>query len=91
MAQLKAGIALKCHVVRDGKEQEVEARELVPGDIVILEEGSTIPADAKIIGEYSDKDGSKVSYHVHLSRDRHAPLPRFPILLLTITFPLHEQ
>jgi H+-transporting ATPase len=34
--QLKAGIALKAIVVRDGREQEVEARELVPGDIVRL-------------------------------------------------------
>jgi len=59
VAQLKAGIALKCTVVRDGKEGEIEARDLVPGDIIILEEGATIPADAKIIGEYSDKDGSK--------------------------------
>lgn len=48
VAQLKAGIALQCTVVRDGKEQEIEARELVPGDILILEEGSTIAADAKV-------------------------------------------
>ena len=48
VAQLKAGIALKCTVVRDGKEAEVEARDLVPGDIVVLEEGATIAADAKV-------------------------------------------
>lgn len=34
VAKLKAGIAMKAFVVRDGKEQEIEARELVPGDIV---------------------------------------------------------
>lgn len=61
VAQLKAGIALKTHVVRDGKEVEIEARDLVPGDIVLLEEGATIPADARIIGDYEDKDGSKAS------------------------------
>ncbi|WVQ95251.1 plasma-membrane proton-efflux P-type ATPase [Kwoniella sp. CBS 9459] len=59
VAQLKAGIALKTIVVRDGHEQEIEARDLVPGDIVILEEGSTIAADAKILGDYEDKDGAK--------------------------------
>ncbi|WVF67679.1 plasma-membrane proton-efflux P-type ATPase [Kwoniella sp. CBS 6097] len=59
VAQLKAGIALKAVVVRDGNEQEIEARDLVPGDIVILEEGNTIAADAKILGDYEDKDGSK--------------------------------
>lgn len=31
---LKAGIALRATVVRDGHEQQVLARELVPGDIV---------------------------------------------------------
>lgn len=39
---------MKCTVVRDGKEQELEARDLVPGDIIILEEGETIAADAKV-------------------------------------------
>lgn len=34
VAQLKAGIAMKAIVVRNGKEQEIEARDLVPGDIV---------------------------------------------------------
>lgn len=34
VAQLKAGIAMKATVVRNGKETDVEARELVPGDIV---------------------------------------------------------
>ncbi|MCD6523275.1 MAG: calcium-translocating P-type ATPase, PMCA-type [Candidatus Diapherotrites archaeon] len=37
-------------VVRDGVEQIVDAKELVPGDIIIVEEGSKIPADARIIG-----------------------------------------
>lgn len=57
VAQLKAGIAMKAWVIRDGREQEIEARELVPGDVIILEEGSTIPADAKIIADYNDKKG----------------------------------
>lgn len=48
VAQLKKGIALKALVVRDGKEEELEARDLVPGDIVVLEEGRTIAADAKV-------------------------------------------
>lgn len=48
VAQLKAGIAMKCTAVRDGKEIELEARDLVPGDIIVLEEGVTIPADARV-------------------------------------------
>ena len=38
-----------CVVRRDGKLIELKAEELVPGDIVILEEGRTIPADLRLI------------------------------------------
>jgi H+-transporting ATPase len=34
VASLKGDIAMKATVVRDGKEQEIKAREIVPGDIV---------------------------------------------------------
>jgi H+-transporting ATPase len=34
--QLKAGIALKAVVIRDGHEQEIDASNCVPGDIVRL-------------------------------------------------------
>ena len=38
-----------CTVRRDGVLQELKAEELVPGDIVILEEGRTVPADLRLI------------------------------------------
>ena len=38
-----------CVVRREGKLVELKAEELVPGDIVILEEGRTIPADLRLI------------------------------------------
>jgi magnesium-transporting ATPase (P-type) len=34
VASLKGDIAMKATVVRDGQEQEIKAREIVPGDIV---------------------------------------------------------
>lgn len=34
VASLKGDIAMKAHVIRDGRETEIKARELVPGDIV---------------------------------------------------------
>lgn len=34
VASLKGNIAMRCTVVRDGQEQNILARELVPGDIV---------------------------------------------------------
>ena len=36
-------------VVRDGDEMEIPARELVPGDIILLAAGDKIPADARLI------------------------------------------
>lgn len=46
MKKLTAAAAL---VMRDGKIQKIDAKELVPGDIIIIEEGSNIPADAKLL------------------------------------------
>jgi magnesium-transporting ATPase (P-type) len=39
----------KVRVVRDGEEQEIEAEDLVPGDLVILEAGNSISADARLV------------------------------------------
>jgi P-type Ca2+ transporter type 2C len=36
-------------VIRDGKEQTMDGRLLVPGDLVYLEEGSRVPADSLLI------------------------------------------
>lgn len=42
-------------VRREGKIVEVKASELVPGDIVILEEGRTVPADLRLLKSFSMK------------------------------------
>jgi Ca2+-transporting ATPase len=36
-------------VLRDGEEREVPARDLVPGDVILLHAGDKIPADARLI------------------------------------------
>ncbi|MYF65502.1 MAG: cation-transporting P-type ATPase, partial [Chloroflexi bacterium] len=36
-------------VLRDGVAEQVDAKVLVPGDVVLLEEGSRIPADGRVI------------------------------------------
>ena len=46
---LKKLSGLKAKVIRDGKRVEVFSKDLVPGDIILLESGSKIPADGRII------------------------------------------
>jgi P-type Ca2+ transporter type 2C len=36
-------------IIRDDSEQKIESRLLVPGDIIVLEPGNRVPADAKLI------------------------------------------
>jgi len=45
---LKKLASLKATVLRDGKEKDIDAKFLVPGDIVKLETGDKIPADCRI-------------------------------------------
>lgn len=49
IAALKSLVITRVRVLRDGKEVEIDATELVPGDIFIIEEGQKIPADAKLL------------------------------------------
>ncbi len=42
-------------VLRDGNETEVPSKDLVPGDILLLEAGDRIPADARLIETHSFK------------------------------------
>lgn len=49
MAALKKMAAPLVRVRRGGKVKEIPARELVPGDIILLEAGSSVPADARLI------------------------------------------
>jgi len=40
-------------VLRDGEKQSIPASQIVPGDIILLEEGDRIPADARLIESIS--------------------------------------
>ncbi len=49
---LKQMIPRNAKVIRDGKTIQIPAAELVPGDLIVLEEGDAISADARLIEEY---------------------------------------
>ena len=40
-------------VLREGREEEISAKELVPGDVLLLEAGDKIPADARLVESHS--------------------------------------
>ncbi len=52
---LKNMSAPHARVIRDGKETIINASELVPGDIILLEAGDFVPADARLIRSVSLK------------------------------------
>jgi H+-transporting ATPase len=59
---LKKKLALKSRVIRDGNWQVIDAKKLVPGDIIRLRPGDIIPADAKLIdGDYLSVDQSALT------------------------------
>lgn len=66
VASLKGDIAMKAIVIRDGQEQEILARELVTGDIIVIEEGTVVPADIRLICDY-DKPEMFETYKEYLA------------------------
>jgi Ca2+-transporting ATPase len=49
VAALRQMAAAHANVIRDGERQSIPATEIVPGDVVLIEEGDTVPADARLI------------------------------------------
>jgi len=49
VAALQAMAASDATVVREGERHEVPAAEVVPGDLILIGEGDTIPADARLV------------------------------------------
>lgn len=52
LAALKKLVTANALVLRNGKEMQISDAHVVPGDIIIIEEGEKIPADARIIESF---------------------------------------
>ena len=48
-AALLGRVQLRARVLRDGAESSIPARDLVPGDVVLLAAGSVVPADGRLV------------------------------------------
>lgn len=55
LAGLKKFLVQDAVVIRDGKRQVIESKNLVPGDIIIVQDGQLIPADVRIIESHELK------------------------------------
>jgi len=49
VAALQRLLPLRAQALRDGAPQRLEARELVPGDVLLLEAGDQVPADCRLL------------------------------------------
>lgn len=49
LEEIKKMLSLDATVIRDGNRKDIDAEELVPGDVVLLESGDKVPADLRLI------------------------------------------
>lgn len=59
-------------VVRDGEEQQIPARDVVPGDLLVLQTGNRIPADARVIESVNMKVDEAALTGESLPVEKHA-------------------
>ena len=53
LSALKKITIAQTRVIRDGVEVDIPNRELVPGDLIVVSSGQTVPADAKLLPAFS--------------------------------------
>ena len=81
MGALKQMSVSQCVVCRDGMESEISTQELVPGDIVKLEEGLNVPADIRLTESWQCKvDESALTGESMPSRTQCNALPNNTLL-----------
>ncbi len=62
IAALKKTLALKARVMRDGVWRSIAARDVVPGDVILLRLGNVVPADVRLVeGEFLSVDQSALT------------------------------
>lgn len=70
---LKQMIKTMSTILRDGKEIEIDAKDIVPGDVILLQSGSIVPADMRLISsnnltsDESSLTGESVASVKHIS------------------------
>ncbi len=76
--KLNEMVQTNCHVIRGGKETEVPMSEIVPGDIVVLQAGSIIPADLRLLTAKDFFVSQSSLTGESMPVEKHAETPRAP-------------
>ncbi|MGN0993103.1 MAG: cation-translocating P-type ATPase [Bacilli bacterium] len=84
LENLKSYVTSTVEVIREGKSYEVDSKELVKGDIIILESGDKIPADCRIIDSINSSVDESVLTGESLSVSKNEEVLPFDV-------PLHER
>jgi magnesium-transporting ATPase (P-type) len=95
MEALRNWMPLATKVMRDGELRMVPARELVPGDVIALEEGDRIPADARVVECYElwvnnvpltgeSEPRPRTAEHSPVSSDKSLDVPNFVFMSTTV-------
>jgi Ca2+-transporting ATPase len=82
LAALKKMSAPNAHILRGGYTQTVPSRELVPGDVVILETGNYVPADVRLVESVNLRieEASLTGESVAVGKDARDVLPAEAVL-----------
>jgi len=81
-AALKKMAAPNAKVIRDGHQETIPSREIVPGDVVIIEAGNYVPADMRLIESINLKieeasltgESVPVEKNAHIVLDKEIPI-----------------
>jgi sodium/potassium-transporting ATPase subunit alpha len=69
LEMLQQLISQRCQLIRDGHLQEVDASLIVPGDVIVVEEGDLVPADARLVEAFEvEVDNSSLTGESHPAR-----------------------
>ncbi len=81
LAALKKMAAPEAEIIRDGHRRRIPARDLVPGDVVLLEAGNFVPADLRLIEsvnlkiDESSLTGESVAVEKHAAAVLNSDIP----------------
>ena len=79
----------RARVLREGVPEAIDARQLVPGDVIVLESGDAIPADARLVDAHEARvdeaaltgESLPVAKHADAEIDAAVPLPERATML----------